>query len=160
MCECVKNTPAYPSPPSPFTPSLQRLRLLERFLYAANHVERLLGQAVALAVYDHPETLDGLLERNELSRRACEHFRDVERLRQEALYLARTRYRQLVLGGKFIHAQNRDDVAQLLVALQRRLYRTRGVVVVLADNVRVDLTRSRIQRVHCRINAERGDVAG
>src|SRR5512137_85436 len=72
---------------------LHRLRLLERVLDRADHVERLLGQGVALAVDDHLEAADRVLQRDVLARRAGEHLRDEERLRQEALDLARARDR-------------------------------------------------------------------
>src|ERR1051325_6913191 len=98
---------------------LERLRLLLRFLDGADHVERLLGQRVALAVDDHLEALDRVLQRHVLARRAG----DV--LRQGALDLARARHRQLVLWRELVHAKDGDDVAQLLVALQRRLHRAR-----------------------------------
>src|SRR5512146_3544748 len=68
--------------------SLQRLRLLEGFLDRADHVERLLGQLIAFAVDDHVEALDRVLQRHVLARRAGEHFRDAEGLRQEELELA------------------------------------------------------------------------
>src|SRR5690348_12337188 len=101
---------------------LQLLRLLEHLVDAADHVERLLGQRVALAVDDHAEAADRLLERHVLARRAGEHLGDVERLRQETLDLPRARDRELVLGRELVHPEDRDDVAQLLVALQRRLH--------------------------------------
>src|SRR3954468_9600001 len=138
---------------------LERLRLLEGFLDRPDHVERLLGQGVALAGDDHLEALDGVLERDVFARRAGEVLRHGKGLRQEALDLAGAGYRQLVLGRKLVHAENRDDVAQLLVALQRCLYRTRGVVVVFADHVRIHLARRRVERIYCRIDAERCDVA-
>src|SRR5687768_8430758 len=90
---------------------LQRLRLLERFLDRADHVEGLLGEAVALAVHDHVEALDRVLERHVFARGAGEHLGHVERLRQEALDLARTAHGELVLGRELVHAQDRDDVA-------------------------------------------------
>src|SRR6185369_4149124 len=88
-----------------FQALLQLLRLLERLVDAADHVERLLGQRVALAFDDHAEAAD------------------------------------------------RDDVAQLLVALQRRLHAARDRVVLLADDVGVDLARRRVERVDRRVDA-------
>src|SRR3954471_24936671 len=117
--------------------ALQRLGFLEGFLDRADHVEGLLGEVVALAVHDHVEALDRVLQRHVLARRAGEHFRDVERLRQEALDAARAADRELVLGRKLVHAQDRDDVAQLLVLLENLLDGARGVVVLFADDVRV-----------------------
>src|SRR5215212_174829 len=64
--------------------SADLLGLLERFVDGADHVERLLGQVVALAVGDHLEAADGFRQRHVLAGRAGEHFGHVERLRQEA----------------------------------------------------------------------------
>src|SRR5262245_66424174 len=64
---------------------LQCLGLLDRLFDRPHHVERLLRQLVALAVDDHLEALDRLLERHELAFGAGKHFGHVKRLRQEAL---------------------------------------------------------------------------
>src|SRR5258705_14010885 len=91
---------------------LERLRLLEGFLDRPDHVERLLGQRVAFAIDDHLETLDRVLQRDVLAGRAGEDFGNGERLRQETLDLPRARDGELVFGRQFVHAENRDDVAQ------------------------------------------------
>src|SRR3954465_2362517 len=89
-------------------PSLfERLGLLECFLDRPDHVERLLRQRVALAVDDHLEALDRVLQRHVFAFLAGEVLRYRERLRQEALDLARSRHRQLVLGRELVHAENR-----------------------------------------------------
>src|SRR5881392_1044500 len=101
------------------------LGLLEDLVDRADHVEGLLGQVIALSGHDHLEAADRLGQRHVLAGRAREHFGNVERLRQEALDLARAGHGQLVLGREFVHAENRDDVAQLAVALQGLLHRAR-----------------------------------
>ena len=78
------------------------LCLLERFFDGAHHVERLLGQRVALAGHDHLEALDRVLERHVFSRLAGKVLRHGERLRQEALDLARAPDRELVLGRELV----------------------------------------------------------
>src|SRR5690606_33269935 len=60
---------------------LQGLGLLEGFVDGADHIERLLGQGIALAVHDHLEAADGFLERNVLAGGAGKHFGHVEGLR-------------------------------------------------------------------------------
>ncbi len=55
--------------------------------------------------------------------------------------------------------RDRDDVLEFLVLLQCRLDLARGVVVLVADYVRIELARGRIQRIDRRIDAERRDVA-
>src|ERR1019366_3453213 len=112
-------------------PLLQRLRLFDGLFDAAYHVKRLLGKMIEFAVDDGFETADRVLERNEFSRRAGEDFGDEKRLRQKALNLPRPRDRNFVLGRKFVHSKNRNDVAQLLVTLQGLLHASRGRVVFL-----------------------------
>ena len=69
--------------------SLDVLGLLEGLVDGADHVEGLLGQRIALAGDDHLEAADRLLEGDVFAGRAGEDLGDVERLRQEALDLAR-----------------------------------------------------------------------
>src|SRR5450755_567795 len=114
---------------------------------------------VVLAVDDGLEAADRVLERNELSRRAGEDFGDKERLREKALNLSRPRDRKLVLGRKVVHPENRNDVAELLVALQSLLHAPRGRVVLLANDIGIELARGRIQRIDRGIDAERSDIA-
>src|SRR5256885_1890819 len=81
-----------------FARLLNRLRLGDRFVDGADHVEGLFRQAVALAVDDHLEAADGFLQRHVLAFGAGEHLRHEERLAQEALDLARARHGELVFG--------------------------------------------------------------
>ena len=50
-----------------------------------------------------------------------ENFRHVERLRKETLNLPCTEHGELVLIGKLVHAEDRDDVLKVLVALEHEL---------------------------------------
>src|SRR5882757_2371074 len=86
------------------------LALLDRFFDGADHVEGLLGEVVVLAFAESAEALDGVGEVDEFAGRTREDFGDEERLRQEALDLARACDRDLVFFVQFIHAENRDDV--------------------------------------------------
>src|SRR5258708_24995094 len=105
------------------------LALSDRLFDGADHVEGLLRQMMVLAFAKPAETLDGVGEVDELARRAGEDFGNMERLRQEALDLARARHRDLVLFRELVHAENGDDVLQRLVALQDLLNHTRGIVM-------------------------------
>src|SRR4249920_3025009 len=93
----------------------QLLALLDGFLDGADHIEGRFRQVIVLAFADRTETLDGVGEIDKLAGRTGEDFGDVERLRQEALDLARARHRDLVLFRQFVHAENGDDVLQRLV---------------------------------------------
>src|SRR6187431_2866323 len=137
----------------------QLLGLLDRLVDAADHVERLLGQVIVLAVDHRLERLHGVLDLDELAGHAGEHFGDVERLRQEALDLARAGDRQLVLFAELVHPEDGDDVLQALVLLQRLLDLARGLVVLLADNRGLEHAAGRIERVDRRVNADLGDRA-
>src|ERR1700722_16742943 len=75
------------------------LALLDRLFDGADHVEGLLGQMIVFAFAQTAETLDGVGELDELAGRAGEDFGNEERLRQEALDLARAGDRDLVLFG-------------------------------------------------------------
>ncbi len=68
------------------------------------------------------EAADGVLELDVLARGAGEGLGHVERLGEEALDLAGARHDQLVLLGELVHAEDGDDVLQLLVALQDALH--------------------------------------
>ena len=68
-------------------------------------------------------------------------------------------HHQLVLVGELVHAEDRDDVAQLLVALQDPLHPARDLVVLDADDERVELAAGRIERVHRRVDAQLRDLA-
>src|SRR3546814_12421662 len=84
-------------------------------------------------------------------------FRSGEGRAEEALDLARARHGLLVFLAQLVHAQDRDDVLELLVLLQGLLDAAGGVVMLVADHVRIHHPRGRVQRVHGRIDAERGD---
>ncbi len=106
------------------------------------------------------EALDGVRRGStSLPRRAGEHFGDEERLRQEALDLAARATRQLVFFRQFVHAQDRDDILQRLVALKHLLHLTGNGVGALRRQRAGEHARRRVERVHRRINALGGDVA-
>src|SRR4051794_12684543 len=123
------------------------------------HEERLLGHVVVLAVGDLVERLDGLRDRDRGALKAGELLGHVGVLRQEALDPAGPGDDDLVLLRQLIHTEDRDDVLELLVALQDLLDPDRAIVVVLADVLGVEDPRGRRQRVHRRVDAERGDLA-
>ena len=67
------------------------------------------------------------------TRRASEDLSDVEGLRQEALHLAGARHRLFVLLRKLVHAQDGNDVLQILVVLRAQ----RGTAVVSTSAVTI-----------------------
>src|ERR1035437_57657 len=138
---------------------LQFRRFLEHFLDGPLHVECLLGQAVVLAFDNFAEALDGIGELDVLALEAGELLGHVEGLGEELLNFARARHNQLVFVGEFVDTQNRDDVLQILVALQGALDHLGHLVVVLADDEGIQNARGGSQRVDGGVNAQRGDSA-
>src|SRR3954469_19021401 len=133
--------------------ALALVRGLDDLVDAALHEERRLRQLVMLAVDDLLERAHRVVDRDVRARRAGERLGDVERLRQEALDLARALHRHLVLVGELVDAEDRDDVLELLVALQDLLDARRDLVVLLAEDVRLEDRRGRVERVDRRVDA-------
>src|SRR5687768_7387680 len=115
---------------------LHAAALFDRFVNRPDHVERLLRQIVVLAVDDLLEALHRVGNLHVLALEAGELLGDEEGLRQEPLDLARTRHGELVVFRQLVDAENRDDVLQVLVALQNLLHRPGHVVVLLAQDAR------------------------
>src|SRR5438094_3850449 len=133
-------------------------RLLARVVDRAHHVEGLLGQVVVLALDDLAEAADGLRERHVDALVAGELLGHVEGLGEELLDLARPGDGELVVLGELVHAEDGDDVLQVLVALQDRLDLSGHAVVLLADHRRAQDARGRVERVDGGVDAELGDL--
>src|SRR5579872_982838 len=119
---------------SPVALCLQAFGLFHRVLDRADHVERGLWQVVVLAGAHGLEAADRIGDRHEHAGEAGEHLGHVERLRKEALDLARAGDDELVLFRELVHAQDRDDVLQRLVGLQDALRLASNLVVLLAHD--------------------------
>ncbi len=77
---------------------------------------------------------------------------------QEALDLTRASYHQFVFFRQFVHTEDGDNVFQFLITLQDGLNATRGVVVFLTNNQRIQLTAGGIQRVNGRVDTQGCDL--
>ena len=115
---------------------------------------------VVVAVTDLRERLDGVGQRDRRALDAGELLGHVGVLRQEALDAAGPVDEDLVLLGELVDAEDRDDVLQLLVALEDPLHAQRRRVVLLGDVPAVEDAAGRGERVDGRVDAERGDLAG
>ncbi len=96
---------------------------------------------------------DRVLELDVLARRARELLGDEVRLRQEALDAPRPRDDDLVLVGELVHAEDRDDVLQVGVALEDLLDERRDLVVLVGDDARLQRARRRLERIDGRVDA-------
>src|SRR5215204_5383381 len=132
--------------------------LLYGLVYVADHVEGLLRQVVVLTFDDLLEGADGVLQLHELARHARKLLGHEEWLREEALYPARPVDDDLVLLGELLHTEDVDDVLQLLVALHNVLHPLGHLVVLVADDARVQNRRNRVQGVDRRVDALLGQV--
>src|SRR3954466_8452888 len=111
------------------------LRCLDHVVDRALEQERRLRQVVVLAVEDLAERAHGLADGHVGAGRARELLGHMERLREEALDLARALDEHAVLVGELVDAEDGDDVLQLAVALQHVLDLVGDVVVLLADDL-------------------------
>src|SRR5262245_18739629 len=117
------------------------LGLGDGLLDGADHVKCRFRQVVIIAVAKSLEALDRVGELDERAGPAGEHFGDMERLRQEALDLARAGNGDLVLLRQLVHAENGDDVLERLVALQDLLHAAGDRVMLLANDARIEHAR-------------------
>jgi hypothetical protein len=113
---------------------------------------------VVLAVADPLERHDRLVDRGVLARHPGELLGHEERLREEPLDLPGPRHDHLVLLGQLVDPEDRDDVLQVSIALEDLLHAAGHRVVLLAHVARVEDPRRRVQGVHGRVDAQRGDV--
>src|SRR5439155_70524 len=137
----------------------EALALLASLLDRADVVEGLLREVVVLALEHLPEAPDRVRDLHILAGDAGELLSDEHRLREESLQLPRSRHEQLVLIGELVDPEDRDDVLKVLVALQHPLDLARRLVVLLADDVRVERAARRRERVDGRVETELGQVA-
>src|SRR5262249_13105562 len=126
----------------------KKMRCRARILYLLAHLlclflglldradvhEGAFGQLVPLAVADLLEAADSLGELGVLAGFVGKRFGDEEGLREEALNPARAVHDELVVLRKLVDAQDGDDIAELLVALEDLLH-SAGDFVVLLPNI-------------------------
>src|SRR5207237_8210858 len=92
-----------------------------------------------------------------LSSPAAQCWRHAERLAAQALNRTGTKYRDLVLRRKLVHAEKCNDILQVFESLQNLLYSTRNVVVPLADDFRRQGPGGRGERIHRRVDPHFGN---
>ena len=113
---------------------------------------------IVFAFHDAFKATDGVFQRHVFARRTGKDFSHEERLGQEALDLTCASYHQFVFFRQFVHTEDGDDVFQFLITLQDGLHATRGVVVFLTNNQRIQLTAGGVQRVNSRVDTQGSDL--
>ena len=63
----------------------------------------------------------------------------------------------LVLGGKLVETENRDDILKILVALEHILHAAGDGVVLFPNNSRIERIGDRREGVHRRVDTQLGD---
>src|SRR3954471_23370825 len=114
------------------------LGALDHAVDPALHEERLLRVLIELAGHQALERRDRLLEVHVLALDAGKLLGNREWLGHEALDSPRAPDHELVLLRQLIHAEDRDDVLKLLIALQNALDIGRYLIVALADELRIE----------------------
>jgi len=122
----------------PHPSSLILLARLHDFFNRAGHIESLFGQIVVFAFDDFFEAFDRVFQLAILTFAAGKLPSNVKRLRKELLDLARALNYQLVFIRQFVQPEDRNDVLQILVALQDLFDLLRGVVMIFADDARIE----------------------
>jgi len=121
--------------------------------------ERLLGNIVALAIDDGGERADRVVDRAEHAGVTGELLGHVERLREELLDLAGAGDDELLLLREFVHAEDRDDVLEVGVLLERLLNRHGDAIVLLTHDGGIERGARARQRIDGRIDAQFGNGA-
>ena len=121
----------------------ERLLLRRGVRQRADHIERGLVPLVGLAGEDRLAALERLLERHGGAGLAGELRGDREGLGQEAHQPARALHGAAVVARKLVHAEQRDDLLQLAIALDQLAAILGEAVVALADDARVEHDRGR-----------------
>src|SRR5690606_38853878 len=103
------------------------------------------------------EAAESVLDRDDLARESGEDFRHIERLRKELLDLPRAINDLFIFRRKLIETEDRDDVLQVLVALKHVLNAARDIVVLLADDPRIERLGEGRKRIDSRVNPELRD---
>ena len=114
---------------------------------------------VDLAVKNHFESPDGIINGNCDSFYSRKLFGYSKRLGEKTLYSACAVYGYPVLLGELFHSKNRDNILEFLVALQYLLYPLRRIVMLMPHDIGIENARSRIKRVNCRIYSKFGNLA-
>ena len=128
-------------------------------LNGADHVKSLFRDIVVFAIDDFFEAANRVLQFHIGAGSSSEGFGDVKGLGQEALNFARPSDGHAVFFRKLIHTENRDDILQILIALQNQLHRTSDLVMLRADDMGIQNPRSSVERIDGGINAQLGDLS-
>ena len=105
-----------------------------------------------LAIENFFEAAHCVSHRHLLAFAASEHLRHGKRLAEEALNFAGAKDGDFVIGRQLIHAENRDDVLQVFIALQHLLNTASDFVVFFTHDFWSKRTRCGRERIDRRID--------
>src|SRR5579872_6177125 len=96
---------------------------------------------IEFTVEDFLERCDRIGDLHVFPRATRELLGDEERLREEILQTASPANNRAVFFRKLFDTENRDDVLQIAVALQRFLHAARDAIVIVADDGGIENAR-------------------
>ena len=108
---------------------------------------------IPLAVGDLLETLDRLLQGRNFTRLARERLGNNERLREKPLHPPGAMHDELVFLRQLVHPEDRNNVLEFAVSLERRLHPASARVVPCSDVLRIEHAAARSQRIDGRVDA-------
>ena len=118
----------------------QSLGFFEGFINVPYHVEGLFRHVIAFPGEDFLKAGNGVLQGHIAARLACKLFSNSKRLAQETLDLTGPGDCQLIFFRQFVDTEDGDDILKVVILLQDFLYFTGCLVVIFADDVRVEDT--------------------
>src|SRR4029078_6699267 len=122
-------------------------------LDVAFHIKVLFRNFVMFTFKNFFEPSHRIRNRDVLTFRTCEDFCDLEWLTEKTLNLTCAQHHKFIFGTQFIHAEDCDDVLQILVSLQDSLDATRGTIMIFADDLRGKRFGGRSKRIDSRIDS-------
>lgn len=134
--------------------------LLNHLSDGTDEVEGVLVKVVVLAIEDSLESLEGVLQVDELTLHVGENLSDLERLGQETLDLTGTVHSELVILRQLIHTQDSNNILKILVGLQDSLDVTGNIVVITSDNLGGKHTGGGIEGIHGGVDTELSHLTG
>jgi peptide chain release factor 1 len=113
-----------------------------------------------LTVENLLETADNLGKSDEATLHTGENFGDLERLRQETLQLTGAEDDQTIILRQLIHTKNGNDILEGLVLLEGGLDTTGNVVVLEADNIRLEKIGGGVEGVDGGVDTQLSNLTG
>jgi hypothetical protein len=111
-----------------------------------------------LTIKNFGKTADSIFKLNVLTWCASKYLSYAKWLTKEALNLTRTVHCLLIILRQLFNTKDSDDVLQILIALEDKLYALRYTVVLFTNNRWIKRCRVRLKWVNRRVNTKRSKL--